>query len=164
MRRLVSLSLLSIVAASGCAGARWSVVDSRPLAAITVAPAEVQGPVDIALVASRRAEMINALRARGYAVLEKASPGVPSMTMKVKGELIDDSRLHAPDDPRHHIINDLHYQFVAYDVHVDVVNAAGNILACGSARAEQDPARAMTTLRTLLERDVPPATATLATR
>jgi hypothetical protein len=162
--RVASLSLLSLVAASGCAGARWSVVDARPLQAITVGPAEVDGPVDVALVQRRRSEMIAALRARGYAVLADQAPGVPSLTMTVKGELVDDSRLHAPDDRSHHIYNDLHYQFVAYDVHVDVVNAAGKILACGNAQASQDPARAMTTLTALIARDVPPATATLAAR
>ena len=44
--RLVPLSLLALVAASGCAGTRWSVVDARPLIAVAVAPAEVDGPAD----------------------------------------------------------------------------------------------------------------------
>lgn len=162
--RLLPLSFLSLAAASGCAGARWSVSDARPLVAISVAPTEVHGPVDVALVATRRAEMMKELRARGYAILEQAAPGVPQLKMKVQGELVDDSRLHAPDDPRHHIINDLHYQFVAYDVYVDVVNGAGKIIVCGSAQATQDPARAMTALTTLFVRDVPPATTTLAAR
>ncbi len=162
--RLAPLSLLSLVAASGCAGTRWSVVDARPLVAVSVAAVETRGPVDRTLVAERHQGLVNELRAHGYAVLDQPAPGVPTLTMKVAGELVDDSRLHAPDDPRHHIYNDLHYQFVAYDVHVDVTNAFGKIVVCGSAKSNQDPAGAVDELVARLVHDVPPATGSLAAR
>jgi hypothetical protein len=160
----LSLSLLATAALSGCAGARWSVVDSRPLIAVHVAPAELHGAVDGELVAQRRATFIGDLRAHGYQVLDAPTPGVPTLTMKVDGTLIDDAKLHAPDDARHHIYNDLHYQFVAYQVHLDVVDAAGHIVVCGSASADQDPQKAMATLATRLVRDVPAAKSSVASR
>ncbi|MCU1278509.1 MAG: hypothetical protein JWM53_2055 [bacterium] len=162
--RLASLSLFVVIAGSGCAGSRWSVVDSRPLLAVTVAPAELQGPVDRMLVAQRRATMIGELRARGYQVLDHAVAGVPTLTMKIEGTLIEDSQLHAPDDPRHHIINDLHYQFIAYKVHLDVVDSGGHVVVCGSASSNQDPAGAVAELTAHLVRDVPAAAATFAAR
>lgn len=162
--RLVALSLFSLVAGSGCAGSRWSVVDSRPLLAVTVAPAELHGPVDRMLVAQRRAAMIGELRAHGYQVLEQAVAGVPTLTMKIDGTLIDDSQLHAPDDARHGIINDLHYQFIAYKVHLDLVDASGHVAVCGSASSNQDPEGAVAELTAHLVRDIPAGAATIATR
>ena len=162
--RFSSLSFFCLVAASGCAGTRWSVVDARPLVAISLAPAELHGPVDAELVAERRATMVGELRAHGYQVLDARAPGVPTLTMKVDGTLVDDSKLHAPDDPRHHIYNDLHYQFVAYAVHLDVVDGTGHIVVCGSATANQDPASAIAELTARLVRDVPPAASTYAAR
>ena len=41
--RSLSLSLFAVVAASGCAGARWTVADSHPVVAVAVAPAELHG-------------------------------------------------------------------------------------------------------------------------
>ena len=158
----LSLSLLSLVA--GCAGTRWSVVDARPLLAVAVAPAEVQGPVDRVLVAQRRGTLIGELRAHGYQVLETAAPGVPTLTMKIEGTLVDDSKFHAPDDPRHHIYNDLHYSFVEYRVHVDIVDAGGRVVVCGSASSNADPAAAVAELTANLVRDVPPVSSTYATR
>lgn len=162
--RLTSLSLLALVVGSGCAGSRWSVVDSRPLVAVTVAPAELHGPVDRVLVAQRRATMIGELRAHGYTVLEAATPGVPTLTMKIDGTLIDDSQLHAPDDARHGIYNTLRYQFVAYQVHLDLVDAGGHVVVCGSASSNQDPAGAVAELTAHLVRDVPAAASTFAAR
>jgi hypothetical protein len=158
------LSLVAVFSASGCAATRWSVVDARPLMAITVAPVEMHGAVDVVLVEQRRATMIGDLRAHGYQVLDFASPGVPTLTMKVEGTLIDDSKLHAPDDSRHHIINDLHYQFVEYAVHVDLVDGGGRTVVCGRASANNDPATAVADLTARLERDVPAAPSTYATR
>ena len=162
--RLFSLSLLVIVAGSGCAGSRWSVVDARPLVAVTVAPAELHGPVDRLLVAQRRGAMLGELRARGYQVLEAAAAGVPTLTVKFEGTLVDDSQLHAPDDARHGIRNDLHYQFVSYQVHLDVVDASGRIVVCGSASSNQDPEGAVAELTARLVHDVPAAAATYAAR
>ena len=163
MRSLL-LTLLCTLAASGCAGTHWSVVDSRPLMAVTVAPAELHGPLDRTLVTARRYQMIDELRAHGYQVLEAAAPGVPTLTMKIEGALITDSALHAPDDPRHNIYNDLHYAFVDYKVHIDLVDAGGRIVVCGSASSDHDPEGALTTLTAHLVRDVPSAASTLATR
>jgi hypothetical protein len=162
--RFASLSLFVVIAGSGCASSRWSVVDARPLVAVTVAPAEVHGPVDRVLVEQRRATMIGELRAHGYQVLETAAPGVPTLTMKVDGTLIEDSQLHAPDDVRHGIYNDLHYQFVAYKVHLDLVDAAGHVVVCGTASSNQDLANAVAELTARLVRDVPAAATTIATR
>jgi hypothetical protein len=162
--RLASLSLFVIIAASGCASSRWSVVDARPLVAVTMAPAEIHGPVDRVLVAQRRATMVGELRARGYQVLDQPAAGVPTLTMKIEGTLFDDSQFHAPDDTRHRIVNDLHYQFIAYKVHVDIVDAAGHIIVCGSASSNEDPAQAVAELTARLVRDVPAATTTLAAR
>ena len=78
--------------------------------------------------------------------------------------LVDDSQLHAPDDPRHHIFNDLHYQFVAYTVHLDVVDGAGRIVACGSATSNADPEGAVAELTARLVRDMPAAAAAYAAR
>ena len=78
--------------------------------------------------------------------------------------MFDDSKLHAPDDPRHQIFNDLHYQFVDYHVHLDVVDAAGRVVVCGTASADRDPESAMNELTARLVRDVPPAAATFARR
>ncbi|MGZ3429938.1 MAG: hypothetical protein ACXVCV_24980 [Polyangia bacterium] len=155
---------MTLIAASGCAGTRWSVVEARPLMAIAVAPAELGGRVDKLLVAQRRAAMIGQLRARGYQVLDKAPPGVPTLTMKVDGRIVDDSQLHAPDDPRHNIYNDLHYQFVAYTVHLDVVDGGGHIVACGSASSNMDPATAVAELTAHLVHDLPAAPSTYAAR
>lgn len=163
--RLASLSLLSLAAiGSGCAGARWSVVDSHPLLAVTVAPAELHGPVDRALVGKRRNTMIGELRARGYQVLETAAPGVPTLTMKIDGKLIDDSQLHAPDDPRHGVYNTLRYQFVAYSVRLDLVDGGGHVMASGSASSNQDPEGAVAELIAHLVRDVPVTSSTYAAR
>lgn len=162
--RLVPLSFLALVAASGCAGTRWSVVDARPLVAITVAPAEIHGPVDSLLVAQRRGTLIGELRAHGYQVLDAAAPGVPTLKMKVEGNVVTDAQLHAPDDARHHIFNDLHYQFVAYTVHLDVVDGGGRVLVCGSATSNADPATAVAELTAHLVHDVPAAASTYAAR
>jgi hypothetical protein len=162
--RLVPLSLFALVAASGCAGARWSVVDARPLVAITVAPAEIHGPVDAELVAQRRGTLIGELRAHGYQVLDAAAPGVPMLKLAVSGSVVTDAQLHAPDDPRHRIFNDLHYAFVAYTVHLDVVDGAGRVMVCGSASSNHDPATAVAELTARLVRDVPAAGSTYAAR
>jgi hypothetical protein len=166
--RLASLSLFALAAASGCAGTRWSVVDSRPLAVLAVAPAELHGPVDRVLIAQRRATMIGELRAHGYQIVAAPAAGAATLTMKIEGTMIRDSQLHAPDDARHGIFNDLHYQFVVYAVHLDVVDDTGHIVVCGSASANGDPATAVAELTARLERDVPaaaPASAsTLAAR
>ena len=158
------LSLSVLVAMSGCASSRWSFVATRPLAAITVAPAEMHGPVDRVIVAQRRATLIGVLRARGYRVLDNPAPGVPTLTIRFEGKMIDDSQLHAPDDARHGIYNDLHYQFVAYRVQLDVVDGSGHPVASGSASSDQDPEGAVTELTALLVRDVPAASANLAIR
>jgi hypothetical protein len=160
----LSLSLFALVFVSGCAGARWSVTDHRPLMAVTVAPAEIHGTVDGALVARRRAAMIGELRAHGYQVLEAAAAGVPSLTLKVQGRLVDDAQLHAPDDVAHGIRNDLRYQFVAYEIHLDLVDAAGRVVVCGSASSNQDPEGALGELTARLLRDVPAAATTYAAR
>jgi hypothetical protein len=162
--RLGSFALLCAVVASGCAGARWSVADSTPILAVTMAPAELHGPVDRALVAQRRTAMIGELRAHGYQVLENSAPGVPLLAMTIEGTMIDDSQLHAPDDPRHHIYNDLHYRFVGYNVHIDVIDSGGHVIVCGRASADRDPAGAMSELVAHLLHDVPPAVATFAAR
>lgn len=162
--RVASLSLFALIAASGCAGSRWSVVDSRPLLAVAVAPAELHGPVDAALVDARRAAMIGELRANGYQVLESATPGVATLTMKIEGTLVSDEQMHAPDDSRHHIFNDLHYAFVDYKVHIDVIDAGGHIVVCGSASADRDPEGAFHELTAHLVHDVPPAASTFAAR
>jgi hypothetical protein len=162
--RLVSLSLLALVTASGCAGTSWAVADPSPLVAVTVAPAVVDGPVDHVLVAKRRASMIGELRAHGYHVLETAAAGVPLLTMTFQGALVDDSKLHAPDDPRHHIYNDLHYQFVEYMVRLDLVDATGHVVVHGTPTANGDPASAVAELTAHLVRDVPAVASTYATR
>lgn len=162
--RLGSLALFALVAVSGCAGTRWSVVDSHPLVAVRFAPAELHGPVDALLVAHGRAAMAEELRARGYQVLDVAAPGVPTLTMKIDGALVDDSQMHAPDDARHNMFNDLHYRFIDYKVHIDVVDAGGHILVCGSASAPRDPESAMNELTAHFVRDIPPAGARLAAR
>lgn len=162
--RLLPLSLFALVAVSGCAGARWSVVEARPLMAVAIAPAELVGPVDKLLIMQRRAAMISQLRARGYQVLDRAAPGIPILTMKVDGRIVDDSQFHAPDDLRHNIYNDLHYQFVVYTVHVDIVDGSGRIVACGSASSNMDPAPAVAELTAHLVRDLPAASATYAAR
>jgi hypothetical protein len=160
----LSVSLFGLVFVSGCAGTRWSVVDSRPLVAVTVAPAEIHGPVDRVLVAQRRASMIGELKARGYQVLEDKTPGVPTLTMKVDGKLIDDSQMHAADDPNHGIYNTLRYQFVAYEVHLDLVDAGGHVVVCGSASSNQDPEGAVAELTANLVRDIPAAASSYAAR
>lgn len=161
---LFSLSLFALAAVSGCASARWSVVDARPLPAVVVAPVELHGPVDRVLVGQRRATMIGALRAHGYQVLEAPTAGMPTLTMKVEGTLLDDSKMHAPDDARHHIFNDLTYAFVVYSVHVDILDGNGHIVVCGSASSDADPAGALARLTERLVRDVPPAASTVASR
>jgi hypothetical protein len=162
--RLASLSLLALVSASGCAATRWAVADTSPLYAVTVAPAEVQGPVDRVLVAKRRAVFIGELRAHGYQVLETPAAGVPLLTMTFAGALVDDAKLHAPDDPRHHIYNDLHYQFVAYTVELALVDATGHLVVRGVASSNVDPGAAVAELTANLVRDVPAVAATYATR
>ena len=162
--RLVPLSLFALVAASGCAGARWSVVDARPLVAVAVAPAEIHGPVDKLLVARRRAALIGELRAHGYQIADAAAPGVPTLALKVDGRIVDASQLHAPDDPRHNIYNDLRYQFIAYTVHLDVGDGNGHLVACGSASANVDPATAVAALTARLVHDLPAAPSTYAVR
>jgi hypothetical protein len=162
--RLASLPLFVLVFGSGCASARWSVVDARPLVAVTVAPIEVHGPVDRVLVAQRRAAMIGELRARGYQVLEAPAPGVPTLTMKVDGTIVDDWQMHAPDDPPHGIYNTLRYRFVAYKIRLDLVDAGGRVVVCGSASSNQDPAAAVAELTALLVRDVPAAATGYAAR
>lgn len=164
MRSLRLASLFALATASGCAATSWSVVDAHPLMAVTVAPAEIGGPVDRVLVAQRRATMIGELRAHGYQVLEAPAAGVPTLTMKVEGTLVDDSKLHAPDDARHRIFNDLHYSFVTYAVHLDVVDGGGRTVACGRASSDGDPATAVAALTSRLLRDVPAASSTFASR
>jgi len=157
-------SLFLVMTASGCAATRWSVVDARPLVAVNVAPVELRGAVDRVLVAQRRAAMIGELRAHGYQVLETPAPGVPTLTMKVEGTIVDDSKLHAPDDPRHHIFNDLHYWFVEYAVRFDLVDGSGRVVASGSASASGDPATAVAALTSRFERDLPAAPPAFAAR
>ena len=162
--RCVPLSLIALVAVSGCAGTRWSVTGAHPLIAVAVPPAEVGGFVDAHLVAERRSVMIGELRARGYQVLGTAPAGVPTLRLKIEGRLVDDSLLHAPDDPRHNIYNDLHYRFVAYSVHLDVVDGGGRILACGHASSNGDPEAAVAELTARLVRDLPAAPSAYAAR
>ncbi|HXU71858.1 MAG TPA: hypothetical protein VN947_21135 [Polyangia bacterium] len=162
--RFGSLALFTLVAVSGCAGTRWSVVDTHPLLAVRFAPAELHGTVDALLVEHGRAAMAEELRARGYQVLDAPSAGVPTLTMKIEGALVDDAQMHAPDDARHNMFNDLHYRFIDYKVHIDVVDAGGRILVCGSASAPRDPENAMNELTAHLVRDIPPATPRLAAR
>jgi hypothetical protein len=162
--RLASLSLFALVAVTGCAGTRWAVADSSPLLAVTVAPAEVQGPVDRVLVAKRRATLIAELRAHGYQVLETPAAGVPLLTLTFDGAIVDDSKLHAADDPRHHIYNDLHYQFVAYTVQLNLVDATGHVVVRGTASSDADPRAAVAELTANLVRDVPAVASTYATR
>ena len=164
--RFTSLSLLLLALAPACANTRWSVAAPRPIAAIAVAPAEIAGAANPKLVAQRRSALITALRARGYQVFDgaDATDGVPQLTLKVGGSLIDDSQLHAPDDERHHIYNELHYQFVVYQVQLALSDAGGRVLAHGSAQADRDPQDALESLTARMVQDLPPPSRTIASR
>jgi hypothetical protein len=154
--RLLPLSLVAMLA-PGCVSARWTVTTPRALPMVAVDPAEVSGACDLKLVQTRRAALIESLRKRGYDVFENddARP-MPHLSLAVKGTIIDDSQMHAPDDPRHHIVNDLHYQFVSYRVAVKVVGQDGAMLVEGSAVADRDPGPALRVLALKMFEDVPP--------
>src|SRR5207253_1540949 len=93
------------------------------------------------LVAARRAALVESLRARGYDTIDagKDAPGVPRLLLDVDGRLVDDTMMHAPDDERRHIVNDLHYHFVIYHVGVTVIDGDGALVARGTAEADRDP-------------------------
>ena len=63
--------------------------------------------------------------------------------------------MHAPDDRRHNMTNDLHYTFVVYHVEIELVDG-GNVVAMGSANSDVDPAPALRALSQRLFSDVPP--------
>ena len=155
--RLLPLSLVAMLA-PGCVSARWTVTAQRALPMVAVGPAEVSGACDLKLVQARREALIDSLRKRGYDVFENDDTRpMPHLTLAVKGTIVDDSQMHAPDDPRHHIVNDLHYQFVSYRVAVTVVDHDGAMLAQGSAEADRDPGPALRVLALKMFEDVPPA-------
>jgi hypothetical protein len=161
-------SLFAVAAASGCAGANWTVADSHPVAAIAVAPAEVHGLASPKVAAHQRLALINELRARGYAIVEdkgQAQPGVARVALRFDGAGVSDKQMHGPDDVRHGIVNDLSYYFVAYKVRLDVVESDGRVVAQGAAEANQDPSAVMKKLTEKLVSDMPPwRGATVATR
>jgi hypothetical protein len=156
--RLASLSIVALLA-PGCVSARWTVADRRPLQTVVVRPAEVAGDADPVLVAQRRAALIDSLRARGYDAVDggEDTNGLPYLKLAIDGKRLTDDQLHAPDDARHHIYNDLHYQFVVYKVALTVVAADGKLVARGQAEADSDPAPAMRALALKLFEDVPPS-------
>jgi hypothetical protein len=144
-----------IVAASGCVSARWSLESPRTVSTLAVAPVATAGLADPKLAIARRASLVASLRARGYLVRDPA-PGVPLLSLTLSGRGISDAQMHAPDDPRHNIENDLHYFFVAYHVDVTVHDGDGRLLAHGSADSDQDPAPALRVLELRLAGDLPP--------
>jgi hypothetical protein len=153
------LSLIPCFAvfASGCVSASWSVDrgTARPLTTIAVAPVELSGEADPRVAATRRAGLVESLRARGYDVRDEA-PGIPLLKIKLSGKGVSDAQMHAPDDRRHGIENDLHYYFVAY--HVDAELTFGDhVVAMGSAESNQDPAPALRALALHLFNDLPPS-------
>jgi hypothetical protein len=154
--RLLPLSLVAMLA-PGCVSARWTVTEQRALPMVAVGPAQVSGACDLKLVQTRREALIESLRKRGYEVFEgDDTRAMAHVTLTVKGTIIDDSQMHAPDDARHHIVNDLHYQFVSYRVAVTVVDHDGAMLAQGSAEADRDPGPALRVLALKMFEDTPP--------
>ncbi len=155
--RLLPLSLVAMLA-PGCVSARWTVTAQRTLPMVAVGPAQVSGACDLQLVQARRGALIESLRKRGYDVYEgDDTRSMAHVSLTVKGTIIDDSQMHAPDDSRHHIVNDLHYQFVSYRVAVTVVDHDGAMLAQGSAEADRDPGPALKVLALKMFEDTPPA-------
>ncbi|MDB4966655.1 MAG: hypothetical protein JWN44_2344 [Myxococcales bacterium] len=153
-----TVSLFAVVAASGCAGARWTVNDTRPVLALTVAPADVQGMANPKVVALERVALINELRAHGYVIVDEdaaGTPGVARVALSFHGTEVSDAQMHAPDDSRHHIYNDLRYSFVAYKVKLDVTAADGRVVASGTGEANGDPSAVMKGLTHRLVTDVP---------
>lgn len=160
MNRLVPLALLA-VAAVGCSETRWTTTAARPLPALVVTSPKLSGTVDPALVQQRQQALVASLRQRGYDVFESDdAKGLPRIEVSFAGDMIDDSQMHAPDDARHHIRNNLYYHFVAYHVGFTVVGADGRVVAQGSAESDRDPAGAIRALEHKLFADVPPAAET----
>ena len=158
--RSLSLSLFAVVAASGCAGARWTVADSRPVIAVAVGPAETHGAADATVAAAQRQALIEALRVRGYSIVDdgdRALPGVARIALSFDGARVSDAQMHAPDDKRHNIYNDLSYSFVAYKVRLEIIGADGSKLAEGAGEANGDPSGVMKKLTERLVNDVPPS-------
>jgi hypothetical protein len=156
--RLIPLSVLAMLA-PGCVSARWVVAQNRALSTVVVCPARVSGDADAALVATRRQALIASLRARGYDAIDGIDDesDVPRVMLDVDGERITDEQRHAPDDTRHHIVNNLHYSFVVYKVGLTVLDQAGGVVARGRAEADRDPGPAVRALAMKMFEDVPPA-------
>ena len=158
--RSLSLSFFAVVAASGCAGARWTVADTHPVVAVAVAPAETHGAANAKVAAAQRQALIATLRARGYSIVEdngRALPGTARIALRFDGHTVSDAQMHAPDDVRHNIYNDLSYSFVAYKVRLDVTTADGSKMAEGAGEANGDPSGVMKKLTERLVTDVPPS-------
>ena len=165
MRSLSASLFVTALLASGCAGARWSIASTRPVATVVVAPARVVGTCNPKVVVAQRNTLIANLRARGYDVVDgEGKPGLPRVQLTFAGKLIDDSMMHAPDDDRHHIYNDLHYVFTAYQVNLDLVDGNGQVVAHGLAESDGDPAKAVRALTARFVHDIPPVSAALASR
>jgi hypothetical protein len=162
--RLSSVLPWLTILASGCVSASWSIDRSaRPVTAIAVAPIEIAGDADPNVASARRDSLVDSLRARGYDVRDEA-PGIPVVKLKLTGKGVSDLQMHAPDDRRHHIENDLHYYFVAYHVELEVSDG-NRIVATGAADSNQDPAPALRALAGHLYTDVPPSsTGNIASR
>jgi hypothetical protein len=158
MMRLGSLlpGLAFVFVASGCVSASWSIDrhGARSLSAVAVAAVELAGDAEPKLADTGRDGLIDSLRARGYAV-EDERPGVPLLKIRLSGKRVSDDQMHAPDDRRHNMTNDLHYSFVVYHVELELVDGA-NIVARGSANSDIDPAAALRVLSQRLFSDVPP--------
>lgn len=158
--RLVPLSVLAVLA-PGCVSARWMVSQPQPraLSTVVVCPAHVSGDADPTMVESRRKALIDSLRARGYDAIDgfDEPEGVPKVMLDFAGRRITDEEMHAPDDTRHRIINNLHYSFVVYQVGLTVLDQSGGVVAKGHAEADRDPAPALRALAMKMFEDVPPA-------
>ena len=156
--RLIPLSVLAVLA-PGCVSARWTVAQRSTLSTVVVCPARVSGDADSTLVAARRKALIDSLRARGYDAIDGiVEPSdVPRVVLDVDGRRITDEELHAPDDTRRHIVNNLHYSFVVYQVGLTVLDQGGGVVAKGRAEADRDPGPAVRALAMKLFEDVPPA-------
>jgi hypothetical protein len=118
----------------------------------------VSGDADQTLVASRRQALIESLRARGYDAIDgfDEPEGVPRVLLSFEGRRLTDEEMHAPDDVRHRIVNNLHYSFIVYEVGLTVIDQSGGMVAKGHAESDRDPAPALRALAMKMFEDVPP--------
>lgn len=150
-------------ALAGCATTQWNAGAPHAVVTLAVAPAFVDGGCDAKEAVAGRARLIAELRRHGYTVVDGAANDVPMLQLTFAGHVVTDAAMHAPDDPRHQIANDLHYAFTRYAVDLVIVEH-GQLVARGRAESDRDPSPAVAALMSHVVRDVPPMSSELAAR